>query len=198
MILSKWVELVQKVTSTGGFLARYGNNRFKEEYCDLIIKMFEEGKSLAHFCTEVGCHRGTVYNWADRYPKTFGEAYKYAREAGFAAHLDKADTGMFFENFNTELFKYVFSKRFSRMANEQNLNGLYKQPKGKGKSKELNPVDEIMNIQELYKSGEIDMDEAGKLIKQVSDKHGIKTEADLQARLERLEGIVEEAECEED
>lgn len=48
--------------------------KYKEEYCDLLVKHMSEGLSLESFAGLIGHHKQTIYEWI-RDHKSFGDAF---------------------------------------------------------------------------------------------------------------------------
>lgn len=44
-------------------------DKYKLEYCDLLIDMMSKGYSLGSFCAEIKINRDTAYNWKERHPE---------------------------------------------------------------------------------------------------------------------------------
>ena len=47
---------------------RYSPSLYREEYCDIAIKVLSEGESLAAVCCELDICRDTLYEWRDKHP----------------------------------------------------------------------------------------------------------------------------------
>lgn len=52
-------------------------DKFKDEYVDMLIKHMSQGMSFMSFGGVVGAGRTTLYDWCDRYPK-----FKEAKQIG--------------------------------------------------------------------------------------------------------------------
>ncbi|NRA68375.1 MAG: hypothetical protein HRU19_28075 [Pseudobacteriovorax sp.] len=54
--------------------------KYKEEYCDLVIKHMSAGKSLASFAATIGTNRQRIWQWRQKH-KEFQDACEAAAEA---------------------------------------------------------------------------------------------------------------------
>lgn len=52
--------------------------KYKDEYCDEIIRLGDEGKTIAQVCAVFRVSRQTLHNWKKQVPEFF-EAYEVAR-----------------------------------------------------------------------------------------------------------------------
>ena len=93
---------------------QYGNDKYKPEFCQVIIELGKLGKTASHFA--VGCGVGskkTIYNWRDRYPD-FGEAFEMAMTYSFIhwydCAQDCANNPPSMKNFNA--VKYIMAACF--------------------------------------------------------------------------------------
>lgn len=41
---------------------------YRPEYCDQLIEFMRKGNAFEAFATEIGTHRGTLYNWTKEHP----------------------------------------------------------------------------------------------------------------------------------
>jgi len=77
-------------------LAKRGVGRpatYRPDYCEKVIELGAEGKSLAQIGCEIGHVRETLRDWAEKYPE-FGRALARARELSLAWWEDQAKIGM--------------------------------------------------------------------------------------------------------
>jgi len=51
---------------------------YKPEYCDLVVKIGKQGKSITAMANVCGVHRDTLYEWAEVHP-AFSDALTRAR-----------------------------------------------------------------------------------------------------------------------
>ena len=67
-------------------------SKYKEEYCDMLIKHLAKGYPIETFAAEINVNPDTIYEWANRHPE-FSEAKKIG-----LAHCIKFYIDMFHEN----------------------------------------------------------------------------------------------------
>ncbi len=56
---------------------------YREEFCEKVIEVLSQGRSIYSFAAEIGVCRQTVYTWAERNP-AFDRALKAAKAASAA------------------------------------------------------------------------------------------------------------------
>ena len=84
---------------------------YKPEYCEDVISMGKEGKSLAQMCSHFDIGRPTIDRWADDHEE-FREALSRAR-AHMQAHLEVMGyTGMTADRFNGHVWIKTMQARF--------------------------------------------------------------------------------------
>lgn len=67
-------------------------SKYKEEYCDMLIKHMAEGFSFESFASNIGVHRDTLYEWTNVH-----ECFSDAKKIGTAKNLfywEKMGIGM--------------------------------------------------------------------------------------------------------
>lgn len=69
--------------------AVHGNSQYDAKYCETIIALGREGKSLAQMASIMGFNRQTMVNWCQQYPE-FNVAYDMAVTHAQAWWEDKA------------------------------------------------------------------------------------------------------------
>ena len=87
--------------------------KYKPEYCELIVKMAQEGASFTEFRAAIGgVTRQTLHNWKDAYP-AFLDAYTRAETVGEAFWDRQMRTDlMYSKEVNAPLVKLYFANRF--------------------------------------------------------------------------------------
>lgn len=102
---------------------KYANNEYKEEYCELVVKVFSGGGTLSDFCVAVGNPRRTVYGWIKR-ELDFRDAYAFARECGKAYYdqyikdhlpIDNSEGAI---NYDVKTYMKLHSRRFMDLNRE--------------------------------------------------------------------------------
>ena len=87
--------------------------KFKPEYCDLLLQVFEEGGTLACFCARVDISADTFYKWMKAQP-TFSEAHgrAIARAENFmiskGLHMMNSPSGLY----NSKIWELMMKNRF--------------------------------------------------------------------------------------
>ena len=84
---------------------------YKKEFCDLVIGLGQEGKSLAQIAATIGCARQTLYNWADTHEE-FLDALTRARDLSLSWWEDQGQKGIWSREFNANAFKLQVMNRF--------------------------------------------------------------------------------------
>lgn len=168
---------------------RFGQSEYKDEYCDLVIKMFSDGKALEDFCIEVGVGRKTVYSWIDRYPASFGEAYTLAREYGKAYRNRFIHENSFTsnspeaENYDIKTYEKVSSRRFKDMELEApNLNLC---------DKKMDLMEMIAKVIELTANGNLEPAQGRVLSDMITSVLKIKEQDIVIKKLDEIEKIME-------
>jgi len=54
------------------------SNKYRPEYCDLLIQFGERGESVVAFCAEIGVSANAFYDWRKKYPK-FNQAAEISK-----------------------------------------------------------------------------------------------------------------------
>lgn len=89
--------------------------KYKEEYCEQIIKFMKDGSSKVEFCAEIGIVYDTFLDWKEKYP-AFSESIKKADlvcQAWWEKNGRKATFGEV-EGFNSTGFIFQMKNRFPR------------------------------------------------------------------------------------
>lgn len=87
-----------------------GVTSYDPKYCDQIVEMGKEGKSLAQMASILGFNRQTLVNWCDKYPE-FEEAYALSQTHALAWWEDAGQKGMI-SGVNAIVWKHCISVRF--------------------------------------------------------------------------------------
>ena len=172
-------------------MPRFGNNKFKTEYCTTIIDMFSQGKSLADFCVEVGCGRKTVYEWIDRSP-TFADAYSFARECGKSFRDNQAIVGMHKSNepgatnFDSATYLKLTQQRWKDMEREA--------PEIKLFDDKQNPdlFKAIIKLAELTANEDITVEHSRQMTAIIATALGVKEGELLAGRVEEMSKQIKE------
>lgn len=92
---------------------------YKGSYCQLLIEMGKEGKSVTQFCSKVDICEETFYAWCNKYPdfmkakvqqKVHSKAYWQAYGEGYVTTVvEEKGAGI---KFDTNLYKFIVSGRF--------------------------------------------------------------------------------------
>lgn len=84
---------------------------YDSAYCDRVIELGREGKSLVQIAVSLGVVRQTIRNWADEHPE-FLAALTRAREESQAWWEDQGQAGLAAQGFNASLWGKNVSCRF--------------------------------------------------------------------------------------
>lgn len=84
---------------------------YDPSYCDVVIELGKEGKSLAQMCAHFDIARSTIDNWADLNPE-FSEALSRARAHAQAWWEDKGMAGLTADKFNSAVWTKSMQARF--------------------------------------------------------------------------------------
>lgn len=84
---------------------------YKPEYCEQVIELGKQGKSLAQMCANFDISRQTIDNWANAHPD-FLEALSRAKVHAQAFWEDEGFKGMTSDKFNAAVWKKSMEARF--------------------------------------------------------------------------------------
>lgn len=84
---------------------------FKAAYCEDVVTLGKEGKSLAQMCAHFDISRQTIDNWAAAHPE-FLEALSRAKAHAQAWWEDQGVVGMTADKFNAAVWKKSMEARF--------------------------------------------------------------------------------------
>lgn len=85
--------------------------KYKPEYCEQVIELGKEGKSLAQMCAHFDIARSTIDQWAEDYP-AFSEALSRARVHMQAKLEEMGFAGLANREFNAAVWKTTMAARF--------------------------------------------------------------------------------------
>jgi len=105
-------------------------DKFKEEYCGLLVKHMNSGMSYESFGAEINSCRSTMYGWEDRHP-SWKKAKKQAQEAalkffekrliakvsGQSKQLEKQ--GIIVKDIDTSCLIFALKTRFHKIYSEK-------------------------------------------------------------------------------
>lgn len=86
-------------------------SKYDPSYCDLVIELGNEGKSLAQMARCIGVHPETLTNWTKEHPEFF-EAIKIARAWAQAWWEDLGQINCTRMGFNATSFIFQMKNRF--------------------------------------------------------------------------------------
>lgn len=79
---------------------------YKPEYCETLIRLRKDGKSISHVAVELGVDKHTIYNWARKH-KEFFHAFARGDELYRVWLYDKAAENFENPKFNDRIFKVI-------------------------------------------------------------------------------------------
>ena len=94
------------------------NSKFKPKYCDEVVDLGKNGKSLAQMASHFDVSRQTIDNWAEHHPK-FLEALNRAKAHAQAWWEDKAMNNITNREFNAPVWKKSMEARFREEYTER-------------------------------------------------------------------------------
>lgn len=93
--------------------------KYKEEYCQLVMDLGKEGKSVTQIAVHIGVSRQTLYDWKDRYPD-FLDALTRAQENAQAWYENLGQDGITMgKEFNSSTWAKQVSCRFPKDYTEK-------------------------------------------------------------------------------
>lgn len=84
---------------------------YRDEYCETVIELGEQGKSHAQIARSLGVARQTLYDWSKVHPEFLG-AITRAKDLALAWFEDKGQDGLTTPGFNASLWAKQVSCRF--------------------------------------------------------------------------------------
>lgn len=86
-------------------------SKYDPSYCDVVVELGKEGKSLAQMCAHFDVTRQTIDNWAEQHPE-FLEALNRARVHMQAKLEEMGFAGLTNKEFNAAVWKKTMEARF--------------------------------------------------------------------------------------
>jgi len=86
-------------------------SKYDPAYCEVVIALSREGKSLAQMCSHFDISRTTIDNWAVEFPE-FLEALSRAKAHAQAWWEDQGSKGMVSDKFNAAVWRTTVQARF--------------------------------------------------------------------------------------
>lgn len=86
-------------------------SKYLPEYCETVIELGKQGKSLAQMCAHFDIARSTIDQWAEDHPD-FSEALSRAKVHAQAWWEDQGMTGLTLQGFNAAVWKKSVEARF--------------------------------------------------------------------------------------
>jgi len=93
---------------------KHKNKKYNKKFCNKVIKMLSQGKTMTAVCAAIGITHDTFYRWQERYPE-FKDAVEFGKlleqehfeQLGYEAMLGRID------NFNTRVWIMFMKNRFN-------------------------------------------------------------------------------------
>lgn len=92
--------------------------KYRPEYCERVIELGKEGKSMAQMCAAFDISRQTIDNWAMQFDD-FADALARAKVHAQAWWEDTGQAGMFADKFNAAVWKKSVESRFKEDYTER-------------------------------------------------------------------------------
>jgi hypothetical protein len=84
---------------------------YKPDFCDHVIKLGRQGKSLHQMAAALGVCFGTLNAWRDKYPE-FSYALTFARDLAQAWWENGGQKGIWSRDFNAQAYRLQMLNRF--------------------------------------------------------------------------------------
>jgi hypothetical protein len=84
---------------------------YRPEFCERVIELGRNGRSVAQMASILDVSKGTLYLWAQVHPE-FSDALSLAKTHAQAIWEEKGETGLESREFNAGLYKVSMSARF--------------------------------------------------------------------------------------
>ena len=92
--------------------------KYDPKYCQLVIDLGKEGKSLHQISAKIDVALSTIYVWAEQH-KDFSEALKRSKELAQAWFEEQAEQGLWTKEFNHHLWAKITGSRFRETYSEK-------------------------------------------------------------------------------
>lgn len=86
-------------------------SKYDPAYCEVVVDLGKQGKSLAQMCAHFDIARSTIDQWAEDYPE-FSEAFNRARVHMQAKLEEMGFSGLSNKEFNAAVWKTTMQARF--------------------------------------------------------------------------------------
>lgn len=86
-------------------------SKYDPAYCETVIELGKQGKSLAQMCAHFDIARSTIDQWAEDHPE-FSEALSRAKVHAQSWWEDQGMTGLTLQGFNAQVWKKSVEARF--------------------------------------------------------------------------------------
>lgn len=87
-------------------------SEYRVEFCERVVELGREGKSVAQIAADLGYCKQTIYTWKDKHPE-FAEAMAFAMTLSQAWWEGKAQDNLATPGFNATLWAKNVNCRFS-------------------------------------------------------------------------------------
>lgn len=84
---------------------------YKPEYCDLVVDLGRQGKSVVQMACAIDVVRSTLYEWCKDHPE-FSDAFTRARQLSQDWWETQAQCGLTADRFNAQLWSRSMAARF--------------------------------------------------------------------------------------
>lgn len=114
MPLSNTSDIISSSVPQSNLVKTGPQPKYKQEYCDIIVKAAAEGKHIPGMMMSIGVRsKDTWYRWQREYPE-FKEAVEYADIVSQATHEDIGIKGMTGQipGFNSTTYALVMNNKF--------------------------------------------------------------------------------------
>ncbi len=85
--------------------------KYKKEFCDTVLELMREGKSIVNCCAELDISRETFYSWMEKH-KEFHDTVKRGMELSEHWWQEKARENLDSNQFNSTLWYMNMKNRF--------------------------------------------------------------------------------------
>jgi hypothetical protein len=118
---------------------------YREEFCDQVIELGKQGKSVVQIASALDCHKDSLYEWEKVYPD-FSDALSRARQESQVWFENMGQSGLVMPGFNASLWNKQVSCRFPNDYRE-------KQDLNLGGQNGVNPIDASLTVKYIKPAG---------------------------------------------